>query len=142
MRCSRCRATCIAAGRSRTTTACCSPRPAPRVALVWLPGAAPPPAATPEAPGTGSWVIQVGSFGDSRAAQQALERASAALPPELRAHSAASVDEVQAAQRTFHRARLINLTQDEAVDGCRRLTQRKIYCSAMQGGAWTTSATR
>ena len=64
------------------------------------------------------------------------------LPPELRAHSASSVDEVQAAQRTFHRARLINLTQDEAVDGCRRLSQRKIYCSAMQGGAWTSPATR
>jgi len=116
--------------------------PAPPVTMASLSGFATPPAATPEAPGTGSWVIQVGSFGDSRAAQQALERASAALPPELRAHSAASVDEVQAAQRTFHRARLINLTQDEAVDGCRRLTQRKIYCSAMQGGAWTTSATR
>jgi D-alanyl-D-alanine carboxypeptidase len=117
-------------------------QPAPPVTVASLSGFANPSAATPEAPGTGSWVIQVGSFGDSRAAQQALERASAALPPELRAHSASSIDEVQAAQRTFHRARLINLTQDEAVDGCRRLSQRKIYCSAMQSTAWATSAAR
>jgi D-alanyl-D-alanine carboxypeptidase len=117
-------------------------QPSPPVTVASLSGFANPPAATPEAPGMGSWVIQVGSFGDSRAAQQALERASAALPPELRARSASSIDEVQAAQRTFHRARLINLTQDEAVDGCRRLSQRKIYCSAIQSTAWATSAAR
>ena len=43
-----------------------------------------------------------------------------------------TVDEVQMAQKTLHRARLINLSQEEAVDGCKRLSQRKIYCSAMQ----------
>jgi len=117
-------------------------QPPPAVTTASLSGFAPLPTATPEAPGTGGWVIQVGSFGDSRAAQQALERASAALPAELRAHSASSVDEVQTAQRTFHRARLINLTQDEAVDGCRRLAQRKIYCSAMQITAWNPPGAR
>lgn len=104
---------------------------APAVTMASLTGFA-----HPDAPGTAGWAIQVGSFGDSRAAQLALEQASAALPAELRAHSASSVDEFQMAQRTFHRARLVNLTQSEAVDGCRRLSQRKIYCSALQVGSW------
>ena len=40
------------------------------------------------------------------------------------------------AQKTLHRARLTNLSQEEATDGCRRLSQRKIYCSAIQVSAW------
>jgi len=90
-----------------------------------------PATASASVPATG-WVIQVGSFSDSRAAQSALERASGALPDSIRAHSAVSVDEIQQAQKTLHRARLTNLSQDEAVDGCKKLSQRKIYCSAIQ----------
>jgi D-alanyl-D-alanine carboxypeptidase len=100
--------------------------------------AAPTPSAAP-AQGAG-WVIQVGSFGDSKAAQAALERASGALPDSIRAHSAATVDEIQLQQKTLHRARLTNLSQEEATDGCKRLAQRKIYCSAIQVSAWNTSA--
>ena len=79
-----------------------------------------------------SWVIQVGSFSDSRAAQAALERATGALPDSIRGHGAVTVDEVQVSDRTLHRARLINLSQQEAVDGCKRLSQHKITCSALQ----------
>jgi D-alanyl-D-alanine carboxypeptidase len=115
---------------------------------------APPPAAPfrfGTAPGGGptaarastpGWVIQVGSFSDSRAAQSALERATGALPDAIRAHSAVTVDEVQLAQKTLHRARLINLSQDEAVDGCKKLSQRKIYCSAIQVTAWNAQGSR
>ena len=46
------------------------------------------------------------------------------------------------AQKTFHRARVTNLSQDEAVDGCKRLEQRKIYCSALQVTAWNTPGAR
>ena len=35
-------------------------------------------------------------------------------------------------------ARLINLSQDEAINGCKKLSQRKIYCSAIQVTAWNT----
>jgi D-alanyl-D-alanine carboxypeptidase len=98
--------------------------------------------AAPTAPSTPGWVIQVGSFGDSRAAQVALERASGLLPEAIRAHGAATVDEVQVSQKTLHRARLTNLSQEEAVDGCKRLSQQKIYCSAMQVTAWNTQPTR
>ena len=80
----------------------------------------------------GSWVIQVGSFSDSRAAQAALERATGALPDTIRSHGAVTVDEVQISDRTLHRARLINLSQQEAVDGCKRLSLQKIHCSALQ----------
>ncbi|SJZ57204.1 D-alanyl-D-alanine carboxypeptidase [Enhydrobacter aerosaccus] len=93
-------------------------------------------------PPVGSWVIQVGSFADARSAQLALERATAILPDVIRAHGAATVDEVQMAQKTFHRARLTNLSQGEAIDGCKRLEQRKIYCSALQVTAWNTPGAR
>lgn len=93
-------------------------------------------------PSVGGWVIQVGSFADSRAAQSALERATALLPEALRARIAVALDEVQMAQKTFHRARLTNLSQDEAMSGCKRLEQRKIFCSALQVSAWNTPAAR
>ncbi len=96
------------------------------------------PVETSSAPTIGSWVIQVGSFNDSRAAELALERATSNLPDAIRAHGAVSVDEVQMAQKTFHRARLMNLSQTEAIDGCKKLSQRKIYCSALQVTAWNT----
>jgi D-alanyl-D-alanine carboxypeptidase len=92
-------------------------------------------AATTSAPPTsvaGSWVIQVGSFSDSRAAQAALERATGALPDAIRSHGAVTVDEVQVSEKTLHRARVINLSQQEAVDGCKRLSQHKMHCAAMQ----------
>jgi len=76
-------------------------------------------------------VIQVGSFSDSRSAQAALERATGALPEAIRSHGAVTVDEVQVSERTLHRARLINLSQQEAVDGCKRLSQYKINCAAI-----------
>jgi len=89
-------------------------------------------------PAIGSWAMQVGSFADARSAEAALERASAILPDGVRRHSAVAVDEVQTAQKTLHRARLTNLSQSEALEGCKRLEQRKIYCSPLQITAWNT----
>jgi hypothetical protein len=106
--------------------------PSPQVTRVANAAAIQAPAAAPGAPTVGSWVIQVGSFSDSNAALSALERASAALPEAVRSHGAVTIDEVQMAQKTLHRARLINLSQEEAVGGCKRLEQRKIFCSALQ----------
>jgi D-alanyl-D-alanine carboxypeptidase len=91
--------------------------------------------AAPPASVAGSWVIQVGSFSDSRAAQAALERATGALPEAIRSHGAVTVDEVQVSEKTLHRARLINLSQQEAVDGCKRLSQHKIHCAAIHVSA-------
>ncbi|HEV7543025.1 MAG TPA: D-alanyl-D-alanine carboxypeptidase family protein [Reyranella sp.] len=112
-----------------------------RVAGPAVPPAAPPAAAT-GGPPIGSWVIQVGSFNDSQAAQLALERASSALPDSMRSAAAATVDEVQMANKSFHRARLANLSQAQAVDGCKQLEKRKIYCSAIQVTAWNTPGAR
>ena len=112
----------------------------PRLRSHQAPASAPAPA--PGAATLGSWVIQVGSFSDSNAALAALERATAALPEAIRSHGAVTVDEVQMAQKTLHRARLINLTQEEAVGGCKRLEQRKIFCSAVQVTAWNTPGAR
>jgi hypothetical protein len=46
------------------------------------------------------------------------------------------------ANKTFHRARLTNLSQAQAVDGCKRLEKKKIYCSAIQVTAWNTPNAR
>ncbi len=97
-----------------------------------------PPLPSDGLPAVGSWVIQVGSFNDARGAELALERATSALPNTIPSHGAVSVDEVQMAQKTFHRARLTNLTQEEAVAGCKKLSLKKIYCSALQVTAWNT----
>ncbi len=105
-------------------------------------GPAVPTPPEPENPPLGSWVIQVGSFSESQAAQLALERATAALPSALRSNASASVDEVQMASRVFHRARLTNLSQEQAVDGCKRLEKKKIYCSPLQVTAWNTPGAR
>jgi D-alanyl-D-alanine carboxypeptidase len=137
------------------------PESTPRLAPPALPPAAPPPvqtvstdqrvagpavpappAAAPGGLSIGSWVIQVGSFSDSQGAQLALERASSALPDSMRGAAAATVDEVQMANKSFHRARLTNLSQGQAVDGCKQLEKRKIYCSAIQVTAWNTPGAR
>ena len=127
-------------------TAATPPPPAPQPpATQRVAGpAVPPPAAegsvAPNGPPIGSWVIQVGSFNDPQAAQLALERASSTLV-DMRSVTAA-VDEVQMANKTFHRARLTNLSQTQAVDGCKRLEKKKIYCSAIQVTAWNTPNAR
>jgi D-alanyl-D-alanine carboxypeptidase len=128
------------------------PEPAPPFAV------APPPAsplrvatnavsvpvapAAPLPPTAANWVIQVGSFSDSQSAQSALERATSVLPEQVRTRGAPTIDEVQMGPKTFHRARLANLSQGEAVDGCRLLEQRKIYCAAVQITAWNTPGAR
>ena len=117
-----------------------APAPATQGSTPAVAAATAAPPAMPDTPGLGSWVIQVGSFSEPQAAQAAVERASAALP---NARSASAiVDEVQMANRTFHRARLINLSQEQAIEGCKRLEKRKIYCSALQVTAWNTPGAR
>ena len=87
-------------------------------------------------------MIQVGSFNEPQAAQLALERATAALPTTMRSNASAAVDEIQMASKVFHRARLTNLSQEQAVDGCKRLEKQKIYCSPLQVTAWNTPGAR
>jgi D-alanyl-D-alanine carboxypeptidase len=117
--------------------------PAPPQAMAGrVAGPAVPPAPEPETPSLGSWVIQVGSFSEPQAAQLALERATAALPSAMRTNAAATVDEVQMASKVFHRARLTNLSQEQAVDGCKRLEKQKIYCSPLQITSWNTPGAR
>ncbi len=115
-------------------------QPSPQLAALAPPQPSAPSAAAPASPPIGSWVIQVGSFNDVQSAQLALERASGVLL-DLKSVTA-TVDEVQMANKTFQRARLTNLTQAQAVDGCKRLEKRKIYCSALQVTAWNTPNAR
>ncbi len=118
------------------------PAAAPQATATRVAGPAVPSPREPENPALGSWVIQVGSFAEPQSAQLALERASAALPNTMRSAAAATVDEVQMANKVFHRARLANLTQEQAIDGCKRLEKQKIYCSPLQITAWNTPGAR
>jgi D-alanyl-D-alanine carboxypeptidase len=118
------------------------PAAAPQAAPTRVAGPAVPSPSEPENPALGSWVIQVGSFAEPQSAQLALERASAALPNTMRSTAAATVDEVQMANKVFHRARLTNLSQEQAIDGCKRLEKQKIYCSPLQITAWNTPGAR
>jgi D-alanyl-D-alanine carboxypeptidase len=136
-------ATANAAPLAGFTAAAPPPAPQPPATQRVASLAVPPPAegsVAPNGPPIGSWVIQVGSFNDPQAAQLALERASSTLV-DMRSVTAA-VDEVQMANKTFHRARLTNLSQAQAVDGCKRLEKKKIYCSAIQVTAWNTPNAR
>jgi D-alanyl-D-alanine carboxypeptidase len=136
-------ATASAAPLAGFTAAAPPPAPPPPATQRVAGPAVPPPAegsVAPNGPPIGSWVIQVGSFNDPQAAQLALERASSTLV-DMRSVTAA-VDEVQMANKTFHRARLTNLSQAQAVDGCKRLEKKKIYCSAIQVTAWNTPNAR
>ena len=136
-------ATASAAPLAGFTAAAPPPAPQPPTTQRVASLAVPPPAegsVAPNGPPIGSWVIQVGSFNDPQAAQLALERASSTLV-DMRSVTAA-VDEVQMANKTFHRARLTNLSQAQAVDGCKRLEKKKIYCSAIQVTAWNTPNAR
>jgi D-alanyl-D-alanine carboxypeptidase len=117
-----------------------APQAEQRVASLAAPAPAQASAAPQGGPSIGSWVIQVGSFNDPQAAQLALERAASTLSD--MSSVTASVDEVQMANKTFHRARLTNLSQGQAVDGCKRLEKKKIYCSAIQVTAWNTPGAR
>ena len=118
------------------------PATAPQTAATRVAGPAVPPPAAPEGLAVGGWVIQIGSFAEPQSAQLALERASASLPNTMRSTAAATVDEVQMANKVFHRARLTNLSQEQAVDGCKRLEKQKIYCAPLQITAWNTPGAR
>jgi D-alanyl-D-alanine carboxypeptidase len=117
-----------------------APAPLPEQRVASLAAPAQGSAAPQGGPSIGSWVIQVGSFNDPQAAQLAIERAASTLSDMSSVTTA--VDEVQMANKTFHRARLTNLSQGQAVDGCKRLEKRKIYCSAIQVTAWNTPGAR
>jgi D-alanyl-D-alanine carboxypeptidase len=121
-----------------------SPPPAApqQAAALRVAGPAVPAPREPETLPLGSWVIQVGSFNEAQAAQLALERASSALPSTMRSSAAATVDEVQMANKVFHRARLTNLSQEQAIDGCKRLEKQKIYCAPLQVTSWNTPGAR
>ena len=118
------------------------PAAAPQAAAARVARPAVPAPIEPETLTAGSWVIQVGSFAEPQSAQLALERASSALPNTMRSTAAATIDEVQMANKVFHRARLTNLSQEQAIDGCKRLEKQKIYCSPLQITAWNTPGAR
>ena len=118
------------------------PTTAPQAAAARVAGPAVPTPAVQDGLAVGSWVIQVGSFAEPQSAQLALERASASLPNTMRSNAAATVDEVQMASKVFHRARLTNLSQEQAIDGCKRLEKQKIYCAPLQITAWNTPGAR
>lgn len=77
-----------------------------------------------------SWGIQVGAFGQAKAANRAIEGAAASLGA-LVAGAEGTVVPLPSGNRTLYRARLAGLSEDGAREACRRLTVRKGSCSVI-----------
>jgi D-alanyl-D-alanine carboxypeptidase len=80
--------------------------------------------------GADTWAMQVGAYGDTGAARNAIATAQINLP-DLRATP--SIAPIDSKGRTLYRARLSGLTQGEASIGCRRLQdQGSLDCTAVK----------
>ena len=98
-------------------------------------------ASPPSGPPIGSWVIQVGSFNDPQAAQLALERAVVDAGPTC-ARSPRPSTKCRWPTRPSTARGSPTSPRVQAVDGCKRLEKKKIYCSAIQVTAWNTPDAR
>jgi D-alanyl-D-alanine carboxypeptidase len=76
------------------------------------------------------WAMQVGAFGDTSSARNAIATAQITLP-DLRATP--SIAPIDSKGRTLYRARLSGLSQSEAMIGCRRLQdQGSLDCTPVK----------
>lgn len=76
---------------------------------------------------TNRWGIQVGAFEDRMQAEQAAKKAFAIASPNLQGTRIA-VNGAGAANKTIHRARLENLTEDQAKKACQVLISNQSPC--------------
>lgn len=76
---------------------------------------------------TNRWGIQVGAFEDRIQAEQAAKKAFAIASPNLQGTRIA-VNGAGAANKTIHRARLENLTEDQAKKACQMLISNQSPC--------------
>jgi D-alanyl-D-alanine carboxypeptidase len=87
--------------------------------------------ATPTRPADAGWGIQVGAFAGKNDAMAALREAKASLPRQL-SHAEAMVPQPQAGGDNVHRARLGNLSEQEARVACKTLVQQNRPCFVFQ----------
>lgn len=79
------------------------------------------------------WAIQLGAFGSSNAAAQAVQRAMSLLP-DLRMMVRATIDQVPVNGKSAHRVRLTNLDEQLAIKSCKRLEQAHVACAPINLG--------
>ncbi|WP_245701523.1 D-alanyl-D-alanine carboxypeptidase family protein [Franzmannia pantelleriensis] len=78
----------------------------------------------------GSWAIQVGAYQDFDKARASASRAADYLSAD-QALSRVAVTEVESSDRTFFRARLVDLQENQARETCHRLAQSGMDCQVV-----------
>lgn len=81
----------------------------------------------------GGWAVQVGAFQNFDQARELASHAANYLPAE-RPLSRVAVTEVEASDRRFYRARLVDLQEMQARETCYRLSQNGMDCQVVNPG--------
>ena len=81
------------------------------------------------------WAVQVGAFSQADSAQRALEDAHAHLAGLVGQRARRAVIAVESAGQTLFRARLVNLTEDQARESCQALYRRDMDCAVVRYAA-------
>ena len=81
------------------------------------------------------WAVQVGAFAKPDSAQRALEDAHAHLAGLIGQRARTVVIAVESAGQTLFRARLVNLTEDQARESCQALYRRDMDCAVVRYAA-------
>jgi hypothetical protein len=88
----------------------------------------PPPMAAP----SGNWAIQVGAFSNPGLARAVAEGAKAEAPDQLRTATITLPPTTPFGGTALYRARLANLSANQANQACQRLNQRQLPCVVVQ----------
>ena len=81
------------------------------------------------------WAVQVGAFSQSDSAHSALDDARGHLAGIVGPRALAAVTAVESGGQTLFRARLVNLTEDQARESCQTLYRRDIDCAVVRYAA-------
>ncbi len=81
------------------------------------------------------WAVQVGAFSQPDSAQRALEDAHAHLAGLVGQRARPTVIAVESGGQTLFRARLVNLTEDQARESCQALYRRDMDCAVVRYAA-------
>ncbi len=78
------------------------------------------------------WAVQVGAFSQFENAYRALDNAEAYLGAIIGGFASTTVTAAENGGTTLYRARIINLTENQAREGCRELYARDLPCAVVR----------
>ncbi len=81
------------------------------------------------------WAVQVGAFSQFANAYRALDEAELVLSPVFGGKGSSVVTAAENDGATLYRARFVNLSEDQAREGCRALAARNLSCAVVRYSA-------